>query len=216
MLVTIEGFDGSGKTTVAKRVAEELGFRTLAFPCRSSPTGALIDQYLKGHARLVTDIDAVHGDGAMEPLSNAVMFQALQVVNRLEVLPLLRTAVSGGCDYVLDRYWFSGWVYGQLDGCDRAWLGATHEVMPTPTLSILLDVDPDTALTRQEQRGGFAPEIYEGKRGKAVRGTALYRELWGPRMQPGPTAIVDATQPLDVVVREVVDIVRAQQVESCR
>ena len=163
MLIEIEGCDGVGKTTVAKMLAEKIGAKYLKFPDRSTPTGMLLDVMLR------------------EPHSfESTLFQALNVVNRLEHLKDLCSAKLEGVDVVCDRYEQSAYVYGVMDGLDEAWLHTIMTTEPKADLHVLLYMDP---LTLDTQRlAGRDREQYERK---GVAGLALqslaFRTLWEAR-----------------------------------
>lgn len=214
MLIVIEGFDGCGKDTVARAVARFLGCPVQSFPDDSSPhTGAAIRSYLKRewHVR------ARDGEGALDAEAAAQLgakaLQSLALANRLERFDLLANAVGDGeNNLVCARYWPSGWVYGQLDGLDRAWIDATNAPFPDADLAVLLDLDPETCLARRQARDGqLAPERYEGKLEIARRGVELYRELWNGRTlvdEYTEWRLVDASQPVELVVADVLALVR--------
>lgn len=187
MLICVEGPDGSGKTAVSKRVAERLGGGYLHFPRYGSPTGKVIKKYLSGERLKQGSVEA------------ALAFQALQVCNRLEVVNDLRVAVGSTTHHlVLDRYWPSGWVYGQLDGLETAWLDQVHRTLPSLDRAVLLDLPAEETVRRRVERDGATAERYEAlplDRHRRVRD--LYLRLWA---RSGPWwRIVDATESPDEV-----------------
>lgn len=195
MLICIEGPDGSGKTTVAKRAAEHLvGAEYLRFPRYGSKTGQLIKAYLNHGWELRANPSL-----AVENVAEARAFQALQVCNRLEVIDDLRAAAGSATTHlVLDRYWPSGWVYGQLDGLETAWLDQVHRTLPSLDLAVLLDLPAEETVRRRVERDGATAERYEAlplDRHRRVR--ILYLRLWA---RSGPWwRIVDATESPDEV-----------------
>jgi len=199
MLLCIEGSDGSGKSSVADALAKRLKGDVLSFPNDSGMTGPLIRQYLRKQWWLSGSTD-IFDEAADCRHAEAMAFQALQVTNRLGVMPRLMDAALGHAKtpIVLARYWQSGWVYGQLDGLDPNWLTDIHKTMARPNLNILLDLDPDEAMRRRAARDGpLSAERYEGKRELAVKIAELYRQLW--QKQTIGWAVVDANQPFDAV-----------------
>ena len=114
-----EGPDGVGKSTLCeatyaalqrdgKRVTRE------SFPGRSPGT----------IGKLVYDIHhepARFGLGVVSPLS----LQALHVAAHLDLLRrVIQPAIADGQTVILDRYWWSTWVYGQDAGIVEAELDA--------------------------------------------------------------------------------------------
>jgi len=173
MIICLEGGDGCGKDTIGELVSRVLKAKTFCFPNDEGVTGPMIRSYL----RREWCIDDVYGDTNLE--MGALAFQALQAVNRMEVMSELYN--EGRTHHaVVVRYWQSGWVYGGLDGLPEDFLIRIHECMVEPDLNILLDIDVETALQRQIVRGGD-PERYEGKRDFTEKVLARYRELWDSR-----------------------------------
>jgi thymidylate kinase len=207
VLVVIEGGDGCGKTTVAGEVARRLEGKVIAFPRDNGVTGPLIRDYLArrwwvdGKGTSVTQFDR----------AGALAFQSLQVANRMEVMGDLLAAQRGESNLVLARYWQSGWVYGQIDGLESGFLVDVHRHMAQAQVNILLDIDPEKALERQEGRGQKL-ERYEGKRRMAERVAALYRELWADKelqaLMGGRWVTVDSSGPLEATLAAVSEAIR--------
>lgn len=118
-LIVIEGPDGVGKTTLAQALADELrghGASCLyyAFPGRADGTlGQLVYRLHHRPAEFgITDIS---------PASLQIMHVAAHAdaIDRV-ILPALDT----GTDVVLDRFWWSTWVYGMAGGLDERMLDA--------------------------------------------------------------------------------------------
>jgi thymidylate kinase len=209
MIVVVEGFDGCGKNSVADALAAYLGgAKRLDFPERTSPTGVMIDAYLKREWWVQTK----HFPDTSRPsdLLGAQAFQALCLANRLENYEaLLMAAGDARTHLVLGRYWMSGWVYGQLDGLSKEWVELTNKFFPDPDLAVLLDASAETCLARRAARDGraIAPERYEGKLAMGQRAVGLYRELWFTKSWDPTWVKADAELPLDRVVRDLEVIV---------
>jgi thymidylate kinase len=110
-----EGPDGVGKTTLVQGYAEvcrRSGERVaaLAFPGNESGTlGHLV--YQLHHAP--TSVGVM----SLTPLS----LQVLHVAAHVDAIDrILRPLVADGQTVLLDRYWWSTWVYGVGEGVDRA------------------------------------------------------------------------------------------------
>lgn len=180
MLICIEGIDASGKHTQAKRLAEHIGATLISFPSYETPMGKAILGHLKRYwsaAAAATVEPAGAGyfpDAEAVRALNALVFQALQVANRMERSGEIKATLASGKSVVLDRYWPSGWVYGTADGLDRDYLLRLHECLPKPDLAILLDVDPDHSVLRRPERR----DRYEEDSGMMETAAELYRRLW--------------------------------------
>jgi dTMP kinase len=109
-LFVFEGPDGVGKTTLAMNfakhlVAQGLGCEFMSFPGREAGTlGHHV--YQLHHDRARFEIESI------QPLSLQVLHIAAHIdAIETRILPLLRS----GRHVVLDRFWWSTWVYGTVD-----------------------------------------------------------------------------------------------------
>jgi dTMP kinase len=137
MLIAFEGLDQSGKETQARTLGERLtssGYqvRTLSFPDYDTPIGEELRRALDGHHDFTPDV-----------------MQLLYVANRLEWLPKLASWLAAGDIVICDRYRASSVAYGEAQGLDAAWLLDIQRGLPTPDLTLFLDIAPDTAVVRK-------------------------------------------------------------------
>jgi dTMP kinase len=206
MIITIEGPDGSGKSTQAKMLADRLGFDLQRFPDRSTPIGKLIDRHLKGQLKLGAYADV--GDHAAsvefieaDVLDDALMFQAMMLANRMEVGRKLRRAHLGlgrVAGMVCDRYYQSGLVYGSADGLNLEHLKQMHELLPQADLNVLVHVPASVCVERLAARGN--PDRYEGKPGFIEQVVDGYDQLWHDEaMSDESWIVVDGTRPVEAV-----------------
>lgn len=110
-IIVLEGPDGVGKTTLAKRLAEDLDARGLPVRLMSFPgrePGTL--------GRLVYDLH--HDPAALNVNSiSETARQALHVAAHLDVIErVIAPALADGITVVLDRYWWSTVIYGHVGG----------------------------------------------------------------------------------------------------
>jgi len=75
--------------------------------------------------------------------------QLLYVANRYERLADLKRWLDGGLILVSDRFTASSIAYGEAFGLDAAWLADMQKFLPKPALTILLDIEPETAVKRK-------------------------------------------------------------------
>lgn len=127
MIIAFEGADGLGKTTQAKLLAEKLHCRYIKFPNEDKFSGKRIRELL-------------NFEHFFEPAS----FQALQIVNRLESLEMMREAEASDGGIILDRFSLSGIVYGLVEGLPEEWLREVIGFLPTPDLTFLFVGEPYT------------------------------------------------------------------------
>lgn len=134
--VVFEGIDGSGKTTLAKRLAAERGGWFTAEPTQS---------------RLGTMLRS--GEfGKVPPEAEALLFTADRAVHTEEITRRL----DAGQDVFCDRYSGSTVVYQSVssDGADWDWLCAIQKrASVEPDAVVLLDIDPDASMHRVGARG---------------------------------------------------------------
>jgi dTMP kinase len=137
MLIAFEGLDQSGKETQARQLRERLeqdGYRvhSLSFPDYSTPIGQEIQKALAGEREFGPDV-----------------MQLLYVANRGEFRPNLDVWLASGDIVMCDRYRASSIAYGEAQGLDPAWLSEIQQYLPPATLTVLLDIAPETAVKRK-------------------------------------------------------------------
>lgn len=191
--VALEGIEGSGKSTVAERLAEHL--RSTGRPAKvvrepgGTPTGEGVRQLL------------LHGDD-LEPWTEALLFAAQRAQLMAEVV---RPSLAEGVWVVSDRTVYSSLAYqggGRALGVETvrtvnaAGLGGTW-----PELVVLLEVDPAMGLARQAvaDRIGAEGLAFQEKVAETYRALAA--------IEPDVFRVVPAAPPLDEVVAAVVDLV---------
>lgn len=219
MLIVVEGVDGCGKTSVVEALAKHLSCQSLSFPDDTAVTGPLIRSYLRREwgAGEITERGISARDAArVDPKMGALVFQALQVTNRMERMTLLEAAAQHPTNHIVcARYWPSAWVYGQLDGLDPKFLVDIHESMAQPDLNLLLSVSPKIAMARRALRDGEKPpERYEADLAKLIQASDLYHRLWDLRSNESFTdkfcwRVIDVNLPIDLVVSRAVDLSNA-------
>jgi dTMP kinase len=190
-LITIEGLDGAGKTTVAKALEQALRDRGIDAAVLREPGGVPAAERIR---ELVKDPAAQIGHRAEALLYAAARAQLVE-----EALEPLLTA---GTWVILDRFVDSSLAY---QGAGRE-LGiepvkdvnefATGGLKPDRTL--LLTVDPALGFTRARERGE-APDRLELERGEFFdRIASAYAEL--AAADPARIRPIDATQPPEAVL----------------
>jgi dTMP kinase len=137
MLIAFEGLDQSGKETQARRLRsriEQSGQRVRAVSCPAyeTPIGKELAAALAGGREFPPDV-----------------MQLLYVANRCEARPKLEAWLADGDVIICDRYRASSVAYGEAHGLDPAWLGDIQRLLPPATVTIFLDIAPDTAVARK-------------------------------------------------------------------
>jgi dTMP kinase len=197
-LITIEGLDGAGKTTLAHALAREIAAEGHAVEVLREPGGVALSERIRS---LVKD-PALAVSARTEALLYAAA-RAQLVEERLN--PLLESETS----VILDRYVDSSLAY--QGGGRRLGIGevrainlfATHNLQPDRTL--LLRISPSVGLARLESRapaedGGAGDRLErEGDAFFAAIADA-YEEL--ALLEPERIRAIDADQPEQSVLHE--------------
>ncbi len=195
-LITIEGLDGAGKTTLAEALVREIA---------SHETGERQVQLLRepGGVQLSERIRELVKDPALTvgARAEALLYAAARAqLVRERLLPLL----DEGAMVLLDRFVDSSLAYQgagrelgveQIRAINRF---ATEGLQPDRTL--LLCVSPRSGRARQDARAGGPDRMeLEGEEFFA-RIDAAYRDL--ARAEPRRIALLDAEQPPDRVLSD--------------
>jgi dTMP kinase len=137
LLVAFEGLDQSGKQTQAELlrdyvVSDGRESRLISFPDYQTPIGNELSRALHGEREYGADV-----------------MQLLYVANRYEKRIQMEQWLRDGVVVLCDRYVASSIAYGEAQGLDARWLGEIQRFLPPPDLTILLDIAPETAVTRK-------------------------------------------------------------------
>jgi dTMP kinase len=137
MLIVFEGLDQSGKETQAKALRARIErdgrrVQALSFPEYDTPIGREIRQALDGVRDFTPDV-----------------MQLLYVANRLEFKPQIDRWLAAGDVVVCDRYCASSIAYGEAQGLDPVWLAEIQRSLPKASVTVLLDIAPETAVKRK-------------------------------------------------------------------
>lgn len=203
--IAIEGIDASGKNTQAKLLAERLEAELVTFPDYKTPSGEIIEGHLKRRWKAVRYDDLEEG-WVDTPGINAFVFQAIQLMNRMEHAPRMAEVLYKEQRHlVADRYTASGMVYGGMDGLEVDYLVNIHRFLPQPDLWLLIDIDPEQSVQRRpERRDRYEENLeYMGKVADA------YRALWVKMgaAQPGMWRVIDGRRPVGDVHKDIMEAI---------
>ena len=137
MLIALEGLDQAGKETQAQRLRDELReggrrARVESFPDYGTSIGEEIARALQGERDYGPDV-----------------MQLLYVANRHERKADLVRWLEAGIIVVCDRYVASSVAYGEAHDLDVEWLTQMQRFLPSPDVTVLLDIPPELAATRK-------------------------------------------------------------------
>ena len=136
-LIAFEGLDQSGKQTQAELLRDRLKqegrkARLVSFPDYATSIGEELARALQGEREYGPDV-----------------MQLLYIANRYERKPDLLRWLEGGLILVCDRYVASSIAYGEAQGLDGAWLAEIQRFLPPASLTLVLDIAPETAVKRK-------------------------------------------------------------------
>lgn len=137
-LIVLEGLDGAGTTTQAKRVADHLGAAShLTRQPSDGPIGRLIREMLTG-------AHSIPGQ-SLSQNTFGLLFAADRLDHQQrEVEP----ALHAGKTVISDRWYHSSFAY-QGTGAERDWISTLNARARRPELTIFLEVRPEVAAKRR-------------------------------------------------------------------
>ena len=188
LLIAFEGLDQSGKQTQAELLRDRLkqsGYksRLVSFPDYATSIGEEIARALQGEREYGPDV-----------------MQLLYVANRYERKADLERWVDGGLILVCDRYTASSIAYGEAQGLEPEWLAEMQRFLPPASLTILLDIAPETAV----QRKAVDRDRYE--RDLAMQ--ARVRESYHRQAAANQWVVIDGERSKDAIAADVLTAVQ--------
>jgi dTMP kinase len=189
-LIAFEGLDQSGKQTQAELLRDRLRgqgrkARLVSFPDYGTSIGEEIARALSNERDYGPDV-----------------MQLLYVANRYEKKPDLQRWLDGGLTLVADRYTASSVAYGEAFGLDPVWLTEMQKFLPPASLTILLDIAPDTAVKRKS----VDRDRYE--RDLAMQ--ARVRDSYQRQAQLQGWIVHDGARPKEAIAADVVSAVTSR------
>lgn len=190
--ITLEGGEGTGKSTLARGLAEALRARGVEVVVTREPGGA------PGADAIRTLL--VSGDAnRWSAMEEALLFAAARL-NHLN--HLIRPALARGAWVVCDRYYDSTRAYqiaaGGLELRNLAELNALIDA-PRPDHTLILDLDPAIGLARS--RGHEVDEDRFEKKDMSFHEEVRAEFLKIARTEPDRCSLIDATQPAPKVLQ---------------
>ncbi|GAC1335776.1 MAG: dTMP kinase [Candidatus Dormibacteria bacterium] len=189
-LVTLEGVEGSGKSTQAARLVESLRAEGLPAIAVREPGGTRLGEAVR---EILLSVE--HHD--MAAWAEAGLYTAARAQLLKEVII---PEMARGTIVVADRYVDSTFAYqGAGRGLEMSVLSAMQMVLKVrPDLTLLLDLDPRDGFARQEARPGHQPDRME-QEDMAFHARVRAGYLDYSRRDPDRYYVVDATLAPDEV-----------------
>ncbi len=197
-LITIEGLDGAGKTTVATALADALRGRGIDVTVLREPGGVPAAERIR---ELVKDPDARIGARAEALLYAAARAQLVE--------DTLKPLLNAGTWVVLDRFVDSSLAYqggGRVLG-----VGPVRELNEfatgglTPDRTLLLTLDPEVGRERARSRQEPADRIELERDDFFGRIASAYEQLAAD--DPERIRQIDAAQPPDAVLSDALEAI---------
>jgi len=146
MFISLEGIEGSGKTSQIARIVQHLESMGKSCCATREPGGTAIGRQIRG---ILLNPDSTALDAHAELL--------LYVADRVQHLnQTILPQLEAGRIVVCDRYFDATLVYqGYGRGLDRTMIGSLHKLIcgnRMPDLTLLLDLDPQLGLERAWQQ----------------------------------------------------------------
>lgn len=192
--IAFEGIDGSGKSTQIQLLNDKLKSEGIycytTMEPTDSPIGSLIRQILTG--KIKTDNKAI-----------AALFAADRLDHLLNDVNGILAKISDGTTVITDRYYFSSYAYHSVDA-PMDWVITTNEQSKNilkPTVTIFIDVDPDTAIDRIKQNRAHQ-ELFE-KKSRLIKVREKYLEAFEKLSDVEKVIIIDGNRPQEVIAADI-------------
>jgi dTMP kinase len=197
MFITLEGIEGSGKTTQIGRLVEFLENRGIECVTTRQPGGTRIGENIRS---ILLD----PANSALAPMTELLLYMADRSQHIYE---LIGPCLQAGKTVICDRYFDATMVYqGFARGLNIELIQELHQILfddLKPDVTLLLDLAPQVGLQRawqqlnNGQRSGLESRFEAETVAFHEKVRAGYLEL--ARLEPGRFRIVDATQSQDQV-----------------
>ena len=191
-LIVFEGPDGVGKSTLSLALADRL--RAIGLPCQHlSFPGKDVGTV----GRLVYD---VHHDPVRYGVKeiSAASLQALHIAAHLDAIEQrILPDLSKGRWVILDRFWWSTWVYGCVAGVERTTLDALIQVERLHWKG----VQPDAVFLIDRSNDSFDSD-------NRVQLRETYQVLCSSEMNRYPVHQIQNDKPVDESVNRVLGVLR--------
>ncbi|WP_449601900.1 dTMP kinase [Paenibacillus sp. Marseille-Q9583] len=195
--ITLEGGEGSGKTTVLGRVAAYLQNRSMPYRITREPGGVEIAEKIRSII-----LDPAHT--AMDARTEALLYAASRSQHLAEVVePALREGLTVLCDRFVDSSLvYQGHARGL--GIEEVWSINRFAIGDRmPDLTFYLDVDPEIGLSRiaaNQEREVNRLDLESLSFHKKVReGYQLLAQA-----NPERIVVLDANRPIHMVEQDIV------------
>lgn len=185
--IVLEGLDGSGKTTVAQAIVNMLKDKDIDSIYTYEPYESIFTEILKKAGESM----------------GAIIETLLMAADRYHhINEVIEPKLKEGKVVVSDRYYYSSIAYQGARGADIAWIRAVNKFALNPDVAIYLDIDPGKGLARKVNTATRVKYLQ-----KDLNTLKKVRSIYLDLVRNGELLMVDATKPLDEVIRECASII---------
>lgn len=192
--IAFEGIDGSGKSTqielLSNRLKEKGIYCYTTMEPTDSPIGSLIHQIMTG--RIKTDNKVIAG-----------LFVADRLDHLLNNVNGILAKIQEGTTVITDRYYFSSYAYHSVD-MPMDWViqaNAQSKEILQPTVTIFVDVNPDTAIERIA-KNRFHQELFE-KKSRLVKVREKYFEAFEKLKDTERIVVIDGNRSPEEIAEDI-------------
>jgi dTMP kinase len=146
IFVALEGIDNGGKTTLAKKIYDDLKQRQINVystkELLETDVGKIVLQSFRDKIELTPEQKALYF-----ALDRQIRYESI-IKQKYDVV-------------IWDRYVYSSFVYREMEECDVNWVKKINSIFKKPELNIYVDVDIDTAMKRAIENKRVLPYTKE-------------------------------------------------------
>ena len=194
--LTVEGIDGTGKSTQVRMLAERL--RALG--------REVVETREPGGSPGAEEIRRLLVEGEPERWSPETEILLFTAARRDHVERVIKPALNRGAAVLCDRYVDSTRAYQGAGAPERrALVDQLHRLAIglEPDLTVIFDMDPAAALARARRRLSDSDEDRFEKMGQVFQARLHLEFLAIAAAEPGRCALIDAAQPPEAVAGQV-------------
>lgn len=190
-LFIIEGIDGTGKTTQARKLEDRLKDAGYDVVRLHEPTDSEWGAKIRNLA--------IHGR-TVNPRQELEYF-----INdrKIDVEKYIKPSLSAGKIVIMDRYYLSNVAYQGALGIDPEEILEMNDFAPRPDLILILDVAPEIGLSRINDREKGQPNYFEDPE-YLTKVRKIFRWL---ERNLSNAQIIDATPPVEDIAKRIWNVI---------